>query len=346
MPAKDQADYDVVTLGETMIRLSPPRWQRLEQAEVLEVVVGGAESNVAVCLGRLGPRVAWVSCLPTNPLGRYIVQTLSAHGMDVSHVRWVEEGRVGVYFVEYGYGWRATNVYHDRANSAMSRMRVEDFDESLLGRTRLVHLTGITPALSPTAGSWSGTSWQAGQRGVLRSFDVNYRVRLWPPDEASQVLGGFCDQADILFVSASDAIRVFGCRAGDQEAMLRWLRDRFGSKVTVLTLGEEGAMAMASDGRLARAEPRPTPALDPLGSGDAFCAAFLFAHLRGLPLQTALQYGVVAASLKRTIPGDLTFITPDDLVRGLPSEGASVNRWPCAAGGGPGPSRRWRADFR
>lgn len=327
MPAKDQAEYDVVTLGETMIRLSPPRWQRLEQAEILEVVVGGAESNVAVCLGRLGLRVAWVSCLPTNPLGRRIAQTLSAHGVDVSHVRWVEGGRVGVYFVEYGYGWRATNVYYDRADSAMSKMGVQDFDESLLDRTRLVHLTGITPALSLNCRELVGhILQQAGERGVLRSFDVNYRAKLWPPEEAGRVLGGFCEQADILFVSATDAVRVFGCQAGDHEAMLHWLQSRFGAEVTVLTLGEEGAVAVTQDGRLARAEPKPTPALDPLGSGDAFCAAFLFAHMRGLPLETALQYGVVAASLKRTIPGDLAFITPDDLVRGLPGEGASVNR--------------------
>jgi 2-dehydro-3-deoxygluconokinase len=311
-----QKRYDVLTVGETMIRLSPPRWQRLEQADTFEVAVGGAESNVAVCLSRFGLRAAWVSRLVDNPLGHRIIQTLRAQGVDVSHVIWTPAGRVGTYFVEFGQPPRSTNIIYDRRGSVMSEMTLSDLDLTLLNDTRLVHLTGITPALSPACRDLvEGILKMAAERGVLRSFDVNYRARLWSADEARQALEPLCAGVDVLFVTRQDAYRLFNCAAGAEET-LRWLQAKFNVGVAVLTMGEEGAMALHRDGSFYRARTEPVPEIDPLGSGDAFAAGFLYGYLTDGDLEAALQIGVSAAALKRTIPGDLALITLEESLPG------------------------------
>ncbi len=313
-----QKRYDVLTVGETMIRFSPPGWQRLEQADRFEVAVGGAESNVAVCLSRLGLHAAWVSRLVDNPLGRRIIQSLRAQGVDVSHVVWWPTGRVGIYFVEFGQPPRPTDVMYDRQGSAMSEMTLSDLDPTLLDETRLVHLTGITPALSPRCrGLVEGTLKMAGERGVLRSFDVNYRAKLWPAAEARATLETLCVSLDLLFIAQQDALRLFNLR-DTPEATLGWLQDRFHVGVAVMTMGEGGAIALDRDGRFYRAKTGPTPEIDRLGSGDAFSAGFLYGYLtsHGGDHEAALRIGAAAAALKRTIPGDLALITLDEVQSG------------------------------
>lgn len=308
-----QKRYDVLTLGETMIRLAPPRWQRLEQADVLEVAVGGAESNVAVALSRLGLQTAWVSRLTDNPLGHRIAQALRAHGVDVSHVIWTPTGRVGMYFVEFGQPPRATNVLYDRRGSAMSEMTLGDFNPRLLDEARLLHVSGITPALSPACRALAeGVLRMAAERGVLRSFDVNYRAKLWSADEARAALELMCAGVDVLFVTQQDAQRLFE-RQGDAPETLRWLQARFTAGVAVMTMGKEGAIALDRDGCFYKGQVEPTPEVDPLGSGDAFAAGFLFGYLTDGNVASALQLGASAAALKRTIPGDLALISLEDL---------------------------------
>lgn len=317
-----QKRYDVLTLGETMIRLAPPRWQRLEQADLLEVAVGGAESNVAVALSRLGLQTAWVSRLTDNPLGHRIAQALRAHGVDVSHVIWTPTGRVGMYFVEFGQPPRATTVLYDRRGSAMSEMTLGDFNPTLLDEARLLHVSGITPALSPACCALAeGVLRMAAERGVLRSFDVNYRAKLWSADEARAALELMCVGVDVLFVTQQDAQRLFE-RQSDAPEMLRWLQARFTVGVAVMTMGKEGAIALDRDGCFYKGQAEPTPEVDPLGSGDAFAAGFLFGYLTDGNLASALQLGASAAALKRTIPGDLALISLEDLQQGAdPNEG-------------------------
>src|SRR6266851_2290506 len=118
--------YDVVTLGETMIRLSPKGHTRLEEAAELECRIGGSESNVAVALARLGLKSAWISKLPLNPLGKLIARRLQSLGVDVASVLWTEEGRAGLYFIEPGAAPRPSRVLYDRANSAASTMEPDE----------------------------------------------------------------------------------------------------------------------------------------------------------------------------------------------------------------------------
>src|SRR4051794_3494040 len=144
--------HEVITFGEAMIRLSPPNFRRLEQARSLEVQVGGAELNTAVALARLGRATAWISRLTNNPLGRLIANHAREAGVGTEHVVWTEEDRVGVYYLEFGAAPRASSVLYDRKGAAIAAMRPGMVDWSrVFAGARWFHVTGITPALSPSA---------------------------------------------------------------------------------------------------------------------------------------------------------------------------------------------------
>ena len=203
--------FDVFTLGETMIRFTPKGYIRLEESTELEMRVGGSESNVVIALSRLGMTVSWASKLPNNALGHQVTRRLRSFGVDVSGVRWSDEGRMGLYFIEPGAAPRSSAVLYDRAHSSASLMTPDDFDWSILDRARHVHLTGINPALSATARETTRVCLQeARQRGRTVSFDVNYRARLWPADLAREALLPLIRDVDLLICPLADALSVFG----------------------------------------------------------------------------------------------------------------------------------------
>jgi len=305
--------WDVLSFGETMIRLSVPLGERLETAASLEVRIGGAESNVAVALARLGRRAAWCSILPRNPLGRRIAGELRWHGVDLSPVQWVDRGRVGVYFLDTGASPRATQVLYDRTGSAIASAPPDAVDPSIVTGARLLHLTGITPALSPSCREIARRLVEhAQQAGVPICFDVNYRSLLWTPKEAAEALAPFCRAATVLICGRGDAATVWGLN-GDAEDVLAGLAHQFSAPVTVLTLGDGGALARAADGRCLQAPSVPATVVDRVGAGDAFAAGFLHGYLDERDLARGLQYGVALAALKLTLQGDLALVTSAEL---------------------------------
>ena len=167
--------HDLVTLGEVLLRLAVPSPSRFETTHVLDVQFGGAEANVAATCARLGLRTAWISALPDNPWGDRARRELVAHGVDCAYVKRFPQTRLGLYFLEYGVAPRPVQVLYDRRDSAFSRLTAEEVDWEPIRRARLVHVTGITPALGREA-----------QKIVERilaeaaavSFDINYRAAL------------------------------------------------------------------------------------------------------------------------------------------------------------------------
>ena len=139
--------YDVVTLGESMLRLTPPGFLRIEQTRSFDIWVGGTESNTAVGLARLGMDVAWLSRLPNSPLGRYISNRIAQFGVDASQVVWADDERLGIYFHEKAQDPRASEIIYDRRDSAMSRMTPDDLPDGVIVEdgADLLHTTGITP---------------------------------------------------------------------------------------------------------------------------------------------------------------------------------------------------------
>src|SRR5262252_3498023 len=173
--------YDVITFGEAMIRLNPPNFQRLEQAQTLDVKVGGAELNTAVGLARLGRSATWVSRLTNNPLGRLIANRAREADVSTEHIVWTDDDRVGVYFLEFGAAPRASSVLYDRKNAAIAGIKPGMVDwQKVFGGAKWYHVTGITPALSAGAAEATRESLQAARAaGVRTSIDLNHRVKLW-----------------------------------------------------------------------------------------------------------------------------------------------------------------------
>src|SRR5215469_5521987 len=185
--------HDVITFGEAMVRLSPPNFRRLEQADSLDVLVGGAELNTAVALARLGRKTAWVSRLTRNPLGQLIAGRARAAGVDTEHILWTDEDRVGLYFLEFGAAPRASSVLYDRKDSAIANIRPAMVPWSrVFSGAKWFHVTGITPALSATAAETTREALRAAHAaGVRTSIDLNYRAKLWNQSEAGKWMTAF-----------------------------------------------------------------------------------------------------------------------------------------------------------
>lgn len=316
--------YDVVTFGETMLRLSPANHQTLEQAETYEARCAGTESNVAVALARLGLRAAWTSRLVDDPIGRRIANLIRQHGVDVSHLVWVDEGRNGIIFMEIGKRPRPSEVIYDRANSAASQLRPDEIDWGLLDEAKHLHVSGITPALSDSCSECvSAAIERARGAGLTVSFDVNYRRKLWTPQQAAEVLSPMMSEVDVLFLTADDSADLFGIM-GEPHSAVRETAQRFGSKWTVMTLGGEGAVGYTDEQTLL--EPvHPTDMVDRIGAGDAFVGGFLYGFFRN-DLAMALKYGLAMAALKMTTPGDLSFATLEQVEDLVSGGSASVKR--------------------
>ena len=316
---------DLVTFGESMLRFSPPDQDRLERVDQLDVHVAGAESNVAVAANRLGLDATWLSKLPDSSLGRRVIGELGTHGVDAAVVR-DDDHRMGTYYVEFGGRPRGTDVIYDRADSAVTTAETAELDTDLVADADLFHTTGITPALSDTLLSTTADLLElARDAGTTTVFDVNYRSKLWPPAEARETLEALFPHVDVLMVAERDARDVLD-RAGDAESLARGLDADFGFEVVLVTRGGEGSLALA-DGDVHEQGVFEADDHDTVGTGDAFIGGFLARHHDGGSVPEALAYGAATASLKRTVPGDIAVVTPEEVESVLAKgEGSGISR--------------------
>lgn len=306
--------YDVVSIGETMIRMSPPEHQRLEQSRSFDVHVGGSESNTLAGLSRLGLSTCWISRLNENALGRMIAGAVAAQGVDTHWVRWTASDRVGVYYYEPGIEPRPSEVIYDRADSAYARMKPEDLPMEPLQQTKLFHATGISLALSESVRHCLAEAQRiAVAAGAKRSFDFNYRAKLWSMADARVHCNEWMEQSDVVFIALRDATDWLGIseRISDESVFARLLARR-SKGTTAMTLGAKGAIA--SDGRrTVHVGSTPTEGVGRLGAGDAFSAGFLFGWLQDWDLELSLRWANAAAQNKMTTPGDLPCFTKKEL---------------------------------
>ena len=302
---------DLVTFGESMLRLSPPDQDRLERIDRLDVHVAGAESNVAVAAARLGLDATWVSKLPDSPLGRRVTAELGSHGVE-SAIVWDDDARMGTYYVEFGGAPRGTDVIYDRADSAVTTAATAELDTDSVADADLFHTTGITPALSERLlATTADLLGLASESGATTVFDVNYRSKLWTPAEARETLEGLFPDVDILVVAERDARTVLD-RQGDAESIARGLDEEFGFEVVLVTRGGDGSLALA-DGEVFEQGVFEADDHDTVGTGDAFVGGFLARYHEGGTVPEALEYGAATASLKRTVPGDIALVTPQEV---------------------------------
>jgi len=326
--------FDVVTFGETMIRLSPPNHRRLEQTHLLEVNVGGAELSVAAALSRLGLNACWVSRLSDNPLGAMIRNKAREQGVDTTNIIWTQDDRVGLYFLELGASPRSSRVVYDRANSAISRIKPGEINwEQVLHRAKWFHTSGITPALSAGAAQVTADALKTAKKlGCKVSYDLNYRARLWTEEEARKCQEPFMKYVDVLISTEEDVGRVLGIRAATYQEVARKLAEKFGFEVVCITLREDisvlrnrwTAIACAA-GKIYDDKTYDVEIVDRLGAGDSFSAGFIYGYLTG-DVAKGLQYGNACAALKHSIPGDINWSTRQEVEAQIKGAGLRISR--------------------
>jgi 2-dehydro-3-deoxygluconokinase len=265
----------VITAGETMALVVPPSPGRLRHATSLSLSIGGAESNVAIGLARLGIPASWISVLGDDELGELVLHRLRAEGVDTSGVRRIADRATGLYLREEVAG--RLRVYYYRSGSAAALLSPNAFDPSMLQGAAFLHLTGITGALSQECAEflpWAATT--ARDAGVRVSYDVNYRSRLWEPSAAQAATEALLPLIDVLFVGHDEANALWGW---ETDTALEQL-SKIGPSEVILKLGADGCAAMINGEQLTSLG-FPARQLDPIGAGDAFDAGYLAATLWG-----------------------------------------------------------------
>lgn len=317
--------FDVTTIGSTMLRLSVPPGERLESAASYSVRTAGTEGNTMVALSRMGLKTGWISRLKNDVIGRRIAGEIRSHGVDTSRIIWTDKDRNEVFFVEFGASPRGIQVVYDRSGSAVSKIRFNEVDSTYLLDTRILHMTGILPALSTRCRHATEEAMKTAKAAKVKiSFDVNYREKLWGKREAAKTLDPIMRLCDILFLTREDAVDLFGL-TGPPEEILQSAYERFRPEICVLTLSGEGGMAFDGTRRY-RSPAYEVRILDRLGAGDSFTAGFLCGYLEG-SIQTGMDYASAMAALKLGIKGDY-LISDRQEVLGLieTSEGREVGR--------------------
>ena len=289
---------EVLTCGETMAVLRGPGPLRLGGS--LELSVAGAESNVAIGLARLGHQAGWVGRVGADEPGELVQRTLRAEGVDVSGVTTDPSRPTGLMLAERRIGDLVRVTYY-RSGSAGSRLSPADILPRIGEGVRLLHLTGITAALSDTARQCvTDAAARAREASVTVSVDVNYRARLWTPAEARATLLPLTGQADIVFASADELAMLAGhddVQVAAQEMLAR------GAGQVVVKRGADGATAYA-DGATVSVPARQVTVADVVGAGDAFVAGYLSAHLDGAGTRDCLDRATVTAAFAIARSGD------------------------------------------
>ncbi|MEZ4667437.1 MAG: sugar kinase [Anaerolineae bacterium] len=228
--------YDLVSLGEVMLRMAPPKYERLQRMRQLDVEVAGAQLNVAANMARFGKNSAFLSRLPDNALGVLAYDTCAAYGVDMQHVKIVAEGRMGINFLEFTATPRVGVTIFDRRGSAASTINVSDFDwEGIARQSRIFHTDGIMPGLSSTCREATLVYLRAARdAGCITSFDVNYREHLWTAETARECWEQVLPLVDVVVTSRSVSETVFGFGGTDAEIMQQY-QAHFGHRLVCLT---------------------------------------------------------------------------------------------------------------
>jgi 2-dehydro-3-deoxygluconokinase len=332
----------IVTLGEIMLRLKPPGFERFMQSPSFEATFGGGEANVAASLAIMGLKAAFVTALPENPIADSAVRFLKSLGVDTAGI--IRQGqRMGIYFLEMGANQRPSNVVYDRANSSISTTGPQDFDwDFIFQDAGWFHITGITPAISPSAAEVALTAVQTAKKmGLTISCDYNFRSKLWKYGKpAPEVMTELVQYVDVGIANEEDCQRSLGISvdegdwnravhsgeldANRYEALTRKVFDIFPNlKYQAITLRESfsashnGWSACLYNGRSFFVSRRYeiTDIIDRVGGGDAFAAGLIYGLHTGMSDPDALEFAVAASCLKHAILGDINLSTVHEIHR-------------------------------
>ena len=322
----EQKKYDLLTLGELLLRLSPPGNDRISTCNVFEKNLGGAELNVAAGVSLLGLHTGMISRIPANRMGEYAKRQILSYGISDRYLAWdsTPEARLGLYYYEYGAAPRKPQVVYDRKNTSMTRMQLSDFGPDLYDSTRCFHTSGITLALNENCRRVGMEMIKAfKEHGALISFDVNFRGNLWTGKEARECIEQILPYVDIFFCSESTAQLTFE-KKGDVKSIMKSFTEEYPVSVVASTRRTvhspkthsfTSVIYNAKTDTYYQEEPyNNIEVIDRIGSGDAYVAGALYGLLcREGNCSNAVKFGNAYSAAKNTIPGDLSSMNLQDI---------------------------------
>ena len=360
IPPKDGRRWDLVALGEVMLRLDPGE-RRIHTAREFRVWEGGGEYNVPRGLKRcFGLDTALVSAFADNPVGRLVQDLIYQGGVDQSHVRWVKydgigrESRNGLNFVERGFGLRAGVGCSDRGHTAVSKLSAGDIDWSAVfdrDRARWLHTGGIFCALGEGTPAVARAAMDAARRhGARVSYDLNYRDSLWRSfggrEQARAVNRALMPHVDVLFGNEEDFSAALGFELQNVDAHFQSLPTAaFRTMINNVVAAFPNIKAVATtlrtsrsasingwgaicwyEGQFYEVAQKDVEILDRVGGGDSFASGFIYGLLAGKDPQWALECGVAHGALAMSTPGDTTMATFAEVMRAMKGSGTRIDR--------------------
>lgn len=320
---KPTAEFDLISFGEVMLRLSPPDKEKISQSEVFEKNCGGSEFNVASGAANLGIRSAIMTKLPKNKMGHFIARRIRYGSVSDDYVVWdnSDTKRLGIYYYESGVYPRKSAVVYDRAASSACSLKLSEIPDEIYEKTRMFHISSISLALGEQL---RHTALEVIKRmknsGVAISFDVNYRAALWSEQEAREVIKTILPVVDILFVSEETSRRMMQ-KEGTIDEIMKSYADEYGCKIVATTRREVVSPTKHNfgsrvyfDGKFYE-EPhyKNIEVIDRVGSGDAYVAGMLYGILSGGSIEDSMAYGNALSAIKNTVSGDMSISSIDEV---------------------------------
>ncbi|PYI39128.1 sugar kinase [Arthrobacter psychrolactophilus] len=291
---------EVVTMGETMALMRAEGAGPLQHTTSLGLGIGGAETNFAIALRRLGTSVVWVGRVGNDSLGAKVLRELAAERVETVAVE-DSEAPTGLMIKERRTA-ESQKVWYYRRGSAGSRLAPEDVPAEYIEHARLLHITGITPGLSATAAAAIDHAIEvARHHGTIVSFDLNYRSALWTPEEAGKAFVALIQKADVVFAGDDEAALAVG--HADDPRLLAARIAELGPSQVVIKLGIEGCVALVN-GDSYEQSAISVRAIDTVGAGDGFVAGYIAELLAGLAVGDRLQTAVKVGAFACLVPGD------------------------------------------
>lgn len=314
----ERRNFDLLALGELLLRLSPVNNERLVRGETLHESAGGAELNVVSGASLLGLHTGIISKLPANDIGTFIKNRIRFCGVSDDYLVYdtSADARLGIYYYENGAHPRKPNVVYDRRNTTINSINIDEFPEKMFSSTRCFHTSGITLALSQQARTTAIEMIKRfKEHGALISFDVNFRANLWSGPEAKECIEQILPYVDVFFCS-EDTARLTFLKQGNLHNIMKSFTEDYPITIVASTQRVVHSPKVHSFGsviynRITDQYYEEPPyenieVVDRIGSGDAYISGALYGLLaHNLDCQKALEYGNATSSVKNTIPGDL-----------------------------------------
>ena len=319
--AKNDKKYDLISIGEPLLRFSPPHCGQISRTSSFDVSIAGSQLNVASNLAVLGKRTAFITKLPDDPLGYLVMNACRSYGVDTSLIQMMPGGKMGVTYVEFSVTPRTPLAIYDRIRSASSTILPEDFEwDKITQKTVFAYTDGIFPGLSEgcceAAVDFIHT---AKKNGCTTCFDVNYREHLWKPEKALKAWSKILKKVDILVTNRDVSKLVFGY-SGSDKAIMGQYAENFGCEVVCLTArqshgllkGAWNCKALVED-QIIEGKRFDFDIVDRYGSGDAWFAGFIYGYMEK-DIKFSLDFANALCALAHTIEGDVANVTANTVI--------------------------------